>query len=236
MSFIYRINYKKNGPLRFISHLDFNALFRRTLRRTRMPVELTQGYNPRFKVSFGPALPLGIAGRHEILELYLASEVVPEEIQARINRASPMGLNVIEVEKVCKQDFSLNKLLRWASYLIMIEFKDTWRKWVFKKREEWLTNGVQTFLNQKHIIVEKQTKKGLKNIDLRPCIQTLEYLTRPDKKELFLRLVIDIKYKGSINPGMIITQFLNHLEDGNIHMLEIVREKLILDRVGKDQS
>jgi radical SAM-linked protein len=233
MSYIYRTKYKKNGSLKFISHLDLNALFRRTLGRTKMPVELTQGYNPRFKVSFGPALPLGIAGWQEILDFFLTKELDTEQIKSKINKVAPAGLTITEVEEVHEQGISLSQSLQSAVYLISLGLKEIRGEKMTGEWEGLISSRVHTFLGKKNIMVEKKTKKGVKKVDLRPYIQKLASVSRKDNN-IFFHLVVDIQYRGSINPRLIMNAFLNEWENGSIYIKEIIREKLILTTDGKD--
>ncbi|MFO0635797.1 MAG: TIGR03960 family B12-binding radical SAM protein [Nannocystaceae bacterium] len=56
-----RIFYARGGPLRFIGHLDFLRNLPRLLRRARIEVGFSRGFNPVPRLWLGPALALGIA-------------------------------------------------------------------------------------------------------------------------------------------------------------------------------
>ena len=45
-----RVFYRKNGPLRFVSHLDMSRLVTRMLRRTGLEVWYTEGFNSRLYI------------------------------------------------------------------------------------------------------------------------------------------------------------------------------------------
>lgn len=227
MSCIVRVQYEKSGPLKFISHLDFNSLFCRTLRRAKIDVELTQGFNPRFKISFGPALPLGIAGWQEVLDIYLLKELSNEQIKEKINSFAPVGLKVKEVEPISEQENGLSKSLKWANYLIQLGFDGKINRLAKEEYYSYLEGIINHFLNQKNILVEKNTKKGLREVDLRPYIEKMEIVPCQDKR-IIIRLIVDIQYKGSINPNLIINEFLKKCEEQKIFISEIIREQLIV--------
>ena len=227
MSCIVRVKYEKSGPLKFISHLDFNSLFCRTLRRAKIDVELTQGFNPRFKISFGPALPLGIAGWQEVLDIYLLKELSNEQIKEKINSFAPVGLKIKEVEPISEQENGLSKSLKWANYLIQLGFDGKINRLAKEEYYSYLEGIINHFLNQKNILVEKNTKKGLREVDLRPYIEKMEIVPCQDKR-IIIRLIVDIQYKGSINPNLIINEFLKKCEEQKIFISEIIREQLIV--------
>jgi len=227
MSCIVRVQYEKSGPLKFISHLDFNSLFCRTLRRAKIDVELTQGFNPRFKISFGPALPLGIAGWQEVLDIYLLKELSNEQIKEKINSFAPVGLKIKEVEPISEKENGLSKSLKWANYLIQLGFDGKINRLAKEEYYSYLEGIINHFLNQKNILVEKNTKKGLREVDLRPYIEKMEIVPCQDKR-IIIRLIVDIQYKGSINPNLIINEFLKKCEEQKIFISEIIREQLIV--------
>ncbi|MDQ7779636.1 MAG: TIGR03936 family radical SAM-associated protein, partial [Planctomycetota bacterium] len=50
----------KTGKLRFISHHDLMRTIERAVRRSGIPVECSEGFNPRPRISYPTALALGI--------------------------------------------------------------------------------------------------------------------------------------------------------------------------------
>ncbi len=96
--FIYRFNYSRLGPARFSGHLEVIQLFYRVLRRIRLPLNFSQGFNPSPRVTFSPALPLGTESRAEYLLVELHRILAdPEEVKAAFNRELPAGFVVNSV-------------------------------------------------------------------------------------------------------------------------------------------
>lgn len=56
----YRLTVSKLGSARYLGHHDFMTILERSLRMANVPLRLSQGFNPRPKLSYGPALSLGI--------------------------------------------------------------------------------------------------------------------------------------------------------------------------------
>ena len=59
----------------FISHLDMMRTFERAFRRADLPVAFTQGFNPRPKISFTPALSVGITSSSEYMDVEFYEDV-----------------------------------------------------------------------------------------------------------------------------------------------------------------
>jgi radical SAM-linked protein len=93
-----RLRFAKGGDLRLVSHLDLMRCLERMLRRARVPIATTQGFNPRPKMTFGLALGLGIAARREIVDLELTEPWEPSRLLDRLAAVAPPGFDWIEAE------------------------------------------------------------------------------------------------------------------------------------------
>ena len=58
----FRVKYEVKGHLSFLSHLEMMRLWQRALLRSGLPIAWSQGFNPRPKLSLGPAKGVGIEG------------------------------------------------------------------------------------------------------------------------------------------------------------------------------
>ena len=95
------VTFCKKGVLRYISHLDVLRLFQRSLRRAELPVSLSEGYTPHYRISFGDALRLGVESEGERAVFTMAAWIEPEEFKLKINEKLPEGIRVIE----CRRKF-----------------------------------------------------------------------------------------------------------------------------------
>lgn len=87
-----RVEYRKYGPLVFISHLDLIRCWDRIIRRSELPVMFTEGFHPRPKFSFAPPLPVGFEGERELLDVVLKAPF--PNIKEAINKVVPYGIYV----------------------------------------------------------------------------------------------------------------------------------------------
>ncbi len=88
--------FEKQGPLRYISHLDLMRFIYRALRRSALPYCLTQGFNPRPRVSFGSALKVGEPGRMEVV-FHLTRMVTVKEFADRLSSQLLDNIKLLEV-------------------------------------------------------------------------------------------------------------------------------------------
>ena len=155
-----RIRYAKRGRLRFTSHRDFSRAFERAVFRARVPMAYSSGFNPHPRISYAGAAPTGSASEAEYLELALAKVVVPAEVHAMLDEALPPGLDVLEV--VESPGGSLADLLEASRWRIGLSADHVA-----------VTEAVARFLEAEEVLVERMTKKGMREFDARGAVLSL---------------------------------------------------------------
>lgn len=116
-----RITYGKFGAMRFVGHLDTVTTWERILRRAKLPLEYTQGFNPRPRIQFASALALGISSECEYFDAWLTARLdgdFPDEWIARLVEKSPAGLRIFALEDVPIRAPSLPQQVASAEYII----------------------------------------------------------------------------------------------------------------------
>jgi radical SAM-linked protein len=89
----------KLGDARFLGHLDFARIVERSLRRAGLPVRYTEGFNPRIKLAFSEAMPLGVASEGEWVTMNLEEDLAPEVVRARLAAALPRVVQLVDVRR-----------------------------------------------------------------------------------------------------------------------------------------
>lgn len=235
MEQLIRVKYCKNGPIKYISHLNLAQVFTRALRRADIPVVISGGFNPRFRISFGPPLPLGISSTSEYLDIRLKEEVKVEELIEKLNLILPQGLKILKAKIIPSSADSLVKIIDRASYIITLKIKikekllDSAVKNQengLKELEQEIEKNNKRFFNLDEITVEKQTKNGIKMVDIRPSI--LDISVKKFKKQILeLGLEIKIGQQGNLNPRYVIRAWISN-SDNNFDIQQICRDGLYI--------
>ncbi len=95
-----RLRFGKRGDLRLVSHHDLMRCLERMIRRARVPMATTQGFNPRPKVTFALALGLGIEALREVVDLELTEPWPPPELLARLGACAPPGFEWVDAQQM----------------------------------------------------------------------------------------------------------------------------------------
>lgn len=114
--FCLRIRYGETGRLRYLSHLELLRAIERMIRRARLPYAVTQGFSPRIKAAYCPALPVGVASTDEWFDLWLRSYRPAEEYLAKLRAAAPPDLAPCEAAYVDVHGLSLSAALTLATW------------------------------------------------------------------------------------------------------------------------
>lgn len=230
---LVRVKYCKDGPIKYISHLNLAQVFTRALRRADLPVVISGGFNPRFRISFGPPLPLGISSSSEYLDIRLEEEVKVEELTERLNLILPQGLKILQAKIIPSSAGSLVKIIDKASYVITLKIKEKLldsaaknQENELKKLEQEIEKNNKRFLNLDEITVEKQTKNGIKRVDIRPSILDIK-VQKFKSPILKLSLEIRIGQQGNLNPRYVARAWISN-SDNNFDIQQICRNGLFI--------
>ncbi|MGQ9512140.1 TIGR03936 family radical SAM-associated protein [Thermodesulfitimonas sp.] len=189
--FRYRITFRKEGPARWIGHLDLVRLFEQACRRAELPLAYSEGFNPRPRLVFAAPLPLGVAGLRELVDAYLRVPVAPELVQARLGPVLPKGLTVIRVRRVPREEANLMAAVRRATY--RAEGRPA-----AGLCEAALTEAVQRVLQAGEIKSVRQGKKGLQERDIRPGIFALDASLEEGK--IVVTMLVQAGQEGNVRP------------------------------------
>jgi radical SAM family uncharacterized protein/radical SAM-linked protein len=113
-----RVRYAKLGRLVALSHLETMHALLRAIRRAGLPVAYSQGYHPKPRVSFGPALPVGVESLCEHMDLDLLGPADAADVGERLARQLAEDFRVVEAAVVDPGEPSVSEALRAVHYRV----------------------------------------------------------------------------------------------------------------------
>ena len=113
-----RVRFERKGSTVYIGHLDLMRTFERVLRRARMPVLYTQGYNPRPTLVFALPLGVGIATEDDCVDIFFGEKVDTTLFPDHFNAYSPAGLRALDAWEISESGKSIMALVTAATYRI----------------------------------------------------------------------------------------------------------------------
>ena len=185
---------------KYISHLDLNHCVQRAMRRSKLPVWQTEGFNPHTYVAFMLPLSLGQEGVCEAMDFRLTEDVAPEEVMQKLNDSLPPDIRVIRVAEPKYKNTDITT----AEYTVESDID---------------AQKFLQFMQSEKIEVEKKTKRGVSTVDLKPLVTELS----TQQGEIKLRLPAGNDF--SINPQLLFDAYMSATGD-NVSRLRIVRTRV----------
>ncbi len=134
----FRVEYKKDGIFIYLSNLDIIRYIERGLRRGSIPIYFSFGFNPKPKLDFSPALPLGIPSESEIFDFYLTEKVEIENVFNALKQSFDKDFIIKRIKEVNLNSQSLSSLITHFEIEILGEFFKNFdfKNFVIKKEKE----------------------------------------------------------------------------------------------------
>jgi radical SAM-linked protein len=171
-----RFRFTKTGKIRFTSHRDVARMWERALRRSRLPVALSQGFSPHPLLSFGLALPTGCESRGEYLDARLdearTDDVSLADLPEFLTSLLPEGMAVQAVAPIDMAEGSLQQEVASCD----------WELEVLGVVGEELVERIERVLAAPSLTVQRERKGRQTEDDIRPAILELA-VTHTDGSE-----------------------------------------------------
>ncbi len=195
-----RAFFSKTGRAKYISHLDLSGVIIRAMKRTKLPIWQTEGFNPRTYVTFMLPLSLGQEGLHEAMDFRLTEDVPYSEVMEKLNAALPSDIRVTEITVPKDKNTDITA----ARYRIESSAEP---------------DKLRALCEKEQINVEKRTKKGSTIVDLKPLMSDVKL----DGEVLEVTLPAGNSF--NINPALIFEAYTAQYGE-RVKRLKIVRTNI----------
>ncbi len=205
-----RIVFEKTGQARYMSHLDLVRTMTRAVRRARIPLWYTEGFNRHPYLTFAAPLSLGYEGLHETMDLRLEEPMPMDELVTRLNAVLPTGLVASEANECVYKAGNIAA----ASYTL-----------TFSCAADTLT----ALLAQPAIAVEKRTKKGgFKTVDIKEAVANAT-VTANEDGGCVANVMLPNGSTNNLNPQLLLTALQQFARDDTLTMRVLRRELYVED-------
>jgi len=182
-----RVRFSKTGELRYLSHLEVMTALLRAIRRAKVPLTYSKGMHPHPKISFGPALPVGVEGTNEYFDIELPGVnphcfASPLEIVKRFQGLSPGNAKhftgqseAVGVDIIFKINASLPKGLELLEASIVSKNRKSLDEFISRYEykisiDKGMNISIDSFLNLPRYMISR----GENVIDMKQMIEKAE--------------------------------------------------------------
>ena len=159
-----RVRFEKQGPIRFIGHLDVMRYFQKVMRRADVAIRYSEGFSPHQIMSFALPLSVGLESRGEYMDIEVLETESSARMIERVNAVAAEGITVTGWRLL--PDNAKNAMSQVAACDYSFAFREEARP----EDETGFYREFISFCGRDSIPYVKKTKKGPKETDLRPLI------------------------------------------------------------------
>lgn len=157
-----RARFARGEELKYISHLDMMKLFERALRRARIPIYYSQGFNPHPQIVFGLPLSVGVTSSADYVDFGLSEDMEPRQFVETLNKQLPEGLKLLDA-KIRASKSNIMASITKASYEVLVAITQS------PEMDE-VNEKILRFFDNNEIIIKKESKRKVKDVNIRPMI------------------------------------------------------------------
>ncbi len=185
-----RVWFKKQDECIYISHLDLNRCVLRALHKSQFPIWHTEGFNPHPFATFALPLSLGFVGERESMDIRLLDEEYPlANIVTELNKCLPKGIKVYDATE---PQIKPGKIA-YASFKMCLTSEDV--------NSDKLVEICNELFSKEEILIDKKSKKGIKEVDLKPSF--VKYSVERQIGCAEINITLPAGSTNNVNPSLI---------------------------------
>ena len=183
-----RLRFEKTGRAIYISHLDLMAVMQRGFARADLPLKFSEGFNPHPQISILLPLSVGTASICELMDFRLREERDLNTLPERLTAVLPDGIKALEAYEAERKSAQL----KWLEIEGLFEYDSV----------KPTANELDAFFRQPELVIERKTKRGFGQTDIRPAIQRIEFSDADDGFRLQARISAQ---EPTLNPDHLVS-------------------------------
>lgn len=191
----YLIKYTKDSEIKFIAHLDLMRTLQKIIKRSALPIDYSNGFNPHMAVSIAQPLSVGVYSTGEYMDVVLIEELDEDYIRTKMNENTPRGIKILDVVKVIpgegKKPAQAMAIIDAAKYTIKL-------KCINEEEVKKLLLDICA-LPEWNII--KKSKSGEKMVNIKTLIHEFDY--EVSSCELIIKTLIACGSRANLSAGLI---------------------------------
>lgn len=186
---VVRLQYAKEGRLRALSHLETKTAVERAIRRARLPMAYSNGFNPKPRLVFSPALPVGMESLAEFVDLTLIGTHTTEGVVEALAAQLPSGLRIVAAELAPRTP------LNGGNDAV------TWHAELPEESVAAIDGALQRFREAESWPVERRYDGAVRSVDIKREVRRLE-------READGRLRLEMLSGGGARPAEIVRSLI----------------------------
>lgn len=208
-----RLVFTRGSEVQYISHLDMMRMWERALRRARVPLAYSHGFNPQPRIALAAPLPVGVTSEGELMDVFLVKSISRREFLERVEPQLPAGVRVLEIDEVSVNEPSLQSRVRFADYQVTLRSNLT---------RDAVEDRIRRLLSAKEVFRERRRDTRVRRYDLRPLVKSLAVKAWNAEQCLEMRVVNSPS--GAARPDEVLAELGVERAIQRVHRLRVLFE------------
>lgn len=200
-----RIKFSKTGSMKYVGHLDIMRYFQKAIRRSGLPIRYSEGFNPHQIMSFAAPLGVGITSEGEYLDIELKDAVPGREALSRLQATMVEGMEIKQFKYLPEKTPNAMSSLAAASYILSYKHPEQFSY----SLSELLDAKKRFFDDADEILIVKKTKKGERELDLKPLVFSFSIAEK--QGDIRFELLVSTGSVDNIKPELVLYHFFAYL-------------------------
>lgn len=200
-----RIKFSKTGSMKYVGHLDIMRYFQKAIRRSGLPIRYSEGFNPHQIMSFAAPLGVGITSEGEYLDIELKDAVPGREALSRLQATMVEGMEIKQFKYLPEKTPNAMSSLAAASYILSYKHPEQFSY----SLSELLDAKKRFFDDADEIMIVKKTKKGERELDLKPLVFSFSIVEK--QGDIRFELLVSTGSVNNIKPELVLYHFFAYL-------------------------
>ncbi|MCM1545253.1 MAG: TIGR03936 family radical SAM-associated protein [Ruminococcus sp.] len=192
-----RIWFNKIGMSRYISHLDLMRTMTRAIRRSKIPLWYTEGFNPHPYMTFSLPLSLGMESVCESMDIRIEGDITNDEIFDALGKVMPDGVDITAVTEPVLDP----KFIAFGDF--DVTFSDV-------INADGFIAAVTEMLSASELIVQKLGKKGRRKVykDINLIEFVKSYSLAESENTVTLNVILPAGSTTNVNPSLLADEII----------------------------
>ncbi len=165
----------------------------RIIRRAKLPIEYSKGFNPHMTISIAQPLSVGVYSQGEYMDIVLVEDLEESFILEKLRENTVDGIKFLEVIKVEKVENRKSPqsmaAIDGAKYIINLKLKDN------------MIPDMDTIMKLPQWNIIKKTKSGEKEVDIKSLVRELKYVI--DESKIKIDTIIACGSRENLSPNLL---------------------------------
>ena len=226
-----RIKFRKYGIMKFIGHLDVMRYFQKAIRRADVAICYSGGFSPHQIMSFAAPLGVGITSNGEYVDIEVSEAEGSEVMKERLNSVMSEGFEITSCRRLPEEAANAMSIVAAADYTLA--FREGYEPQEGAKA--WF-EGLVSFFSRPSVMITKKTKKGEKEMDLKPLIYDLGVIAGNDAAQAQLFMKISTGSASNIKPELLLDAYYEALgKERSPFAFMVQREEVYADQASEHE-